>query len=137
VVGGVPQGTLSVFDRTQSQSQQLLAVSVPALPSTPAPLPATALTTRPITTFNSKLIRTPDGNYIVGVIPPTNAATYIFVYEVASGVILRNRTVAGSSTVLSMAPDGSASWPDPRCTISIRCKCWAHIPMRMRLSRSA
>ena len=107
VVAGVPQGTLSVFDRTQSQSQQLLAVSVPALPSTPAPLPPTQLTTRPITTFNSKLIRTPDGNYIVGVIPPTNAATYIFVYEVASGVILRNRTVAGSSTVLSMAPDGS------------------------------
>jgi YVTN family beta-propeller protein len=107
VVAGVPQGTLSVFDRTQSQAQQLLPVSVPALPTTPAPLPPTALTTRPITTFNSKLVRTPDGNYIVGVIPPTNAATYIFVYEVASGVILRNRTVAGSSTVLSMAPDGS------------------------------
>ena len=70
-------------------------------------MPPTTLTTRPITTFNSKLIRTPDGNYIVGVIPPTNAATYIFVYEVASGVILRNRTVAGSSTILSMAPDGS------------------------------
>jgi hypothetical protein len=70
-------------------------------------LPPTTLTTRPITPFNSKLIRTPDGNYIVGVIPPTNAATYIFVYEVASGVILRNRTVAGSSTILSMAPDGS------------------------------
>ena len=107
VVQGVPQGTLAVFDRSQSQSQQLLNVSVPALPTTPAPLPPTTLTTRPITTFNSKLLRTPDGNYIVGVIPPTNAATYIFVYEVASGVILRNRTVAGSSTVLSMAPDGS------------------------------
>jgi YVTN family beta-propeller protein len=107
VVAGVPQGTLAVFDRTQSQSQQLLNVAVPALPTTPAPLPPTTLTTRPITTFNSKLLRTPDGNYIVGVIPPTNAATYIFVYEVASSVILRNRTVAGSSTVLSMAPDGS------------------------------
>src|SRR5260221_407967 len=31
----------------------------------------------------------------------------MFVYEVASGVILRSRTVAGQSTVLSMAPDGS------------------------------
>ena len=29
------------------------------------------------------------------------------MYEVASGVVLRNRTVSGSSTVLSMAPDGS------------------------------
>ena len=52
-------------------------------------------------------MRTPDGQFIVGVIPPTNASTYIFVYEVASGVVLRNRTVAGASTVLSMAPDGS------------------------------
>jgi YVTN family beta-propeller protein len=107
VVAGVPQGTLSVFDRTQTQSQQLQSVAVPALPTTPAPLPPTTITTRPITTFASKLLRTPDGNYIVGVIPPTNSATYIFVYEVASGVILRNRTVGGSSTVLSMAPDGS------------------------------
>src|SRR5215472_7756596 len=30
IVGGVPQGTLSVFDRTASQSQQLQAVAVPA-----------------------------------------------------------------------------------------------------------
>ena len=40
-------------------------------------------------------------------ITPTNASTYIFVYEVASGVILRNRITAGQSTVISMAPDGS------------------------------
>ncbi len=107
IVGGVPQGTLSVFDRTASQSQQLLAVTVPALPSTPAPLPTTTLSSRPVTTFNGKLIRTPDGNHIVGVIPPTNATTYIFVYEVASGIVLVNRTVAGASSVLSMSPDGS------------------------------
>ena len=38
---------------------------------------------RPTTTFTGKLLRTPDGNFIVGVITPTNASTYIFVYEVA------------------------------------------------------
>ena len=50
------------------------------------------------------MMRTPDGQFIVGVIPPTNANTYVFVYEVASGIVLRNRTVAGASTVLSMSP---------------------------------
>jgi YVTN family beta-propeller protein len=107
VVGGVPQGTLSVFDPAAMQSQQLVPVTVPALPTTPAPLPTTALSSRPVTTFTAKLIRTPDGSHIVGVIPPTNSSTYIFVYEVASGVVLVNRTVSGASTVLSMSPDGS------------------------------
>ena len=68
---------------------------MPALTTTLAPLPAQP-TGRPTTTFPGKLLRTPDGNFIVGVITPTNASTYIFVYEVASGVILRNRiTVPG------------------------------------------
>jgi hypothetical protein len=106
VVNGVPQNTLAVFDRTLSTGQQLLPVTVPALPSTPAPLPATTLT-RPTKIFTGSLMRTPDGQFIVGVIPPTAASTYIFVYEVASGVVLRNRTVAGASSVLAMSPDGS------------------------------
>jgi hypothetical protein len=106
VVSGVPQGTLAVFDRTLSSGQQLLPVTVPALPTTPAPLPAVSLT-RPTKIFTGSLLRTPDGQFIVGVLTPTNSSTYIFVYEVASGVVLRNRTVSGSSTVLSMAPDGS------------------------------
>ena len=71
VVGGVPQGTLSVFDRTASRSpNNCFRFPFRRCPPRPRRLPATALTTRPITTFNGKLIRTPDGNYIVGVIPP-------------------------------------------------------------------
>lgn len=106
VVSGVPQGTLAVFDPSQSGSAQLQTVAVPALPTMPAPIPAPTLP-RPVTTFASKLLRTPDGSFIVGVITPTNSATYLFVYEVASGIVLRNRTVSGASSVLSMAPDGS------------------------------
>jgi len=106
VVSGVPQGTLAVFDRTLLAGQQLLPVTVPALPTTPAPLPGTTLT-RPAKIFTGSLLRTPDGQFIVGVITPSASSTYIFVYEVASGVVLRNRTISGSSTVLSMAPDGS------------------------------
>ncbi len=106
VVNGVPQNTLAVFDRTLNNGQGLIPVTVPALPSTPAPLPP-ATFGRPTKIFTGSLLRTPDGQFIVGVIPPTNASTYIFVYEVASGVVLRNRIVAGASSVLSMSPDGS------------------------------
>src|SRR3954468_13066687 len=106
VVNGVPQNTLAVYDRTLGSAQQLIPVTVPALPSNPAPLPA-ANFGRPTKIFTGSLLRTPDGQFIVGVIPPTNASTYIFVYEVASGIVLRNRTVAGASSVLSMSPDGS------------------------------
>ena len=100
--------TLLVFDPAQTSGQQLTVVPAPPPPSTPAPLPPQTLT-RPQTTFNDKLIRTPDGQFIIGLTNPgTNGAqTYLFVYEVASGTILRSRTVAGQSTVLSIAPDGS------------------------------
>ena len=106
VVNGIPQGTLSVFDRTQVSGQQLVSVTVPALTTTLTPAPAQG-TGRTTTTFSGKLMRTPDGSVIVGVITPTNASTYVFVYEAASGVILRNRTTSGQSSVISMAPDGS------------------------------
>jgi hypothetical protein len=106
VVNNVPQGTLSIFDRTATSGQQLISVTVPALTTTLTPAPAQGVG-RPTTTFTGKLSRTPDGSFIVGVITPTNASTYIFVYEVASGVILRNRTTSGQSSVIAMAPDGS------------------------------
>src|SRR5207248_308747 len=70
VVAGIPQGTMAVFDRTQTAAQQLQTVSVPALPTTPAPLPAPTLT-RPQVTFTGRLLRTPDGTLIVGVLTPT------------------------------------------------------------------
>jgi DNA-binding beta-propeller fold protein YncE len=103
VTNGVPQKTLQVFDPV---ARTLTDVSVPALTTTLAPVPAQA-TGRPTTTFSGKLMRTPDGSFIVGVVTPTAGSTYIFVYEVASGVILRNRTTSGQSSVISMAPDGS------------------------------
>ncbi|HTX39479.1 MAG TPA: hypothetical protein VME43_30885 [Bryobacteraceae bacterium] len=99
-------GVLAIYDPTQSASQQLQPVTVPALPSAPAPLPATTLT-RPVRTFSGTLMRTPDGSHIVGVITPTSSSTYIFVYEVSSGIVLQNRTISGSSSVLSVSPDGS------------------------------
>ena len=103
--GNPPQNTLLIFDRTQQSGQQLFPVQTPPPPSTPPTLPPAQLV-RPDTQFFSKLIRTPDGQLIVGLTNP-GAQTYMFVYEVASGVILRSRTVGGQSTALSMSRDGS------------------------------
>jgi YVTN family beta-propeller protein len=98
--------TLLFYDGTQSAANQLNNVPTPTPPSTPTPLPPQTLT-RPDTTFFSKLIRTPNGQFIVGLTNPTATTTYLFVYEVASHTILRSRTVTGQSTVLSISPDGA------------------------------
>ena len=103
VVSGAAQNVLALYDPA---NQQLLDVTVPALPTAPAPLPATNLG-RPAVTFTGRLLRTPDGNFIIGVITPSTSTTYVFVYEVASGIVLRNRTVNGISSVLSVSPDGA------------------------------
>ncbi|MBM3735259.1 MAG: hypothetical protein FJW39_05670 [Acidobacteria bacterium] len=102
--------TLLIYDPNQEVGLQLIPVSSPPPISTPNPLPAVFLG-RPQTAFPGRLIRTPDGQFIIGMVAinqtANNAQTTLFVYEVASGTVLRNRTVTGQSTVLSMSPDGS------------------------------
>lgn len=98
--------TLLIYDRNQTSGQQVIPVQFPPPPPTPTGLPP--LFARPTTTFRGKLQRTPDGRLIVGVSTiNNNTQTVAYVYEVDSGVILRNRTVTGQSTTLSMSPDGS------------------------------
>jgi len=104
--GSTTINTLLIFDRTQAAANQFTAVATPTPPAMPAPLPAITLA-RPSATFPSRLIRTPNGQYIVGLIDPKTTETDLFVYEVSSGSILSSRTVTGQSTVLSMSPDGS------------------------------
>lgn len=100
--------TLLIFDKNLV-ANQLTAVLTPPPPSTPAPLPAQTIARPGVgdTLFFSKLIRTPNGQYIIGLTTPTTTTTYLFIYEVASGTILRSRTVAGQSTVLAISPDGA------------------------------
>ena len=53
-------------------------------------------------------MRTPDGNFIIGLSTVNNnAQTIVFVYEANSASVLRSRTVTGQSTVLSVSPEGS------------------------------
>ncbi|MCC6538485.1 MAG: beta-propeller fold lactonase family protein [Bryobacterales bacterium] len=102
--------TLLIFDPSQEAGQQLIPVSSPPTISTPAPLPA-IFAGRPSTPFPGRLIATPDGQFIVGMVAINQqlntAQTTLFVYETASGTVLRNRTVTGQSTVLSISPDGT------------------------------
>jgi YVTN family beta-propeller protein len=98
--------TLLILDKSQAAGQQLIPVQTPPTPSTPTQIGSTAVA-RPTLAWNSKLTPTPDGQFIVGLTTPTTTTTYLFVYEVASGTIIRSRTVTGQSTVLSVAPDGS------------------------------
>ena len=105
------QQTLLLYDPRQDAALQLSVVASPATISTANVNQNVFFGTRPITQFPGKLITTPDGNYIIGMVAINQALntaqTTMFVYEVASGTIIRNRTVTGQSTVLSMSPDGA------------------------------
>jgi DNA-binding beta-propeller fold protein YncE len=101
------QNVLLIYDRSQAAQAQVTAVNFPPPPSTPQNL-AQLFTQRPQTLFRGKLVRTPDGSLIVGVNNTNNNAnTVVFVYETASGTVLRSRTSTGQSTALAMSPDGS------------------------------
>ena len=102
--------TLLLFDRNQEAFQQLTPVPSPPPISTPNPLPP-VFAGRPAMAFPGRLIRTPDGQFIVGMVAINqtlnSANTTLFLYEVASGTVLRNRTVTGQSTVLAISDDGA------------------------------
>lgn len=101
--------TLLIFDPSQEAGQQLTPVSSPPAISTPAPLPA-VFAGRPSTAFPGRMVRSADGQFIIGMVAINQnlntAQTTLFVYEAASGTVLRSRTVTGQSTVLSISPDG-------------------------------
>ncbi len=104
--GGTTQNVLYILDLTQPLGQQVTPVPFAPPPPTPTGLPP--VQARPLTTFRGKLQRTADGNLIIGVsVINNNALTVSYVYETASGTILRSRFVTGQSTTLSVSPDGS------------------------------
>lgn len=107
---GNTANTLLLFDPRQDSALQLTQVPTPATLGTPNPLPPVVVG-RPALAFPGRLARTPDGNFIIGMVAinqSTNqASTVLFVYEVASGTVLRNRSVTGQSTVLAVSPDGA------------------------------
>ena len=72
----------------------------------PAPATPTTSTTQVYNSTRSQLLATQGGKYIVGVNISGSSQT-AFIYETASGSILRSRLLTNISTVLSVNSDGS------------------------------
>ena len=99
------------FDPVAKELTQLVitppAVRAPGTVPAQSPLPQG---------FRAALTASQDGKVIVGIgvdgtgnAPPMR----LFVYEVASGTVLRSRDVSGLSSILSVAPDGSRFMAGP------------------------
>jgi uncharacterized protein (TIGR03437 family) len=98
--------TLLIYDPEATESSRVL-LTVPV--ATPPPLPPTLppLAGRVFLANRSQLVATRDGARIIGVNGFNNTQRVVFVYESASGSVVRSRIVNDTSTVLSVSPDGS------------------------------
>jgi uncharacterized protein (TIGR03437 family) len=98
---------LLIYDPFAPAGSQAIS-AVPVAPPPPAnPLAPPQNFGRAGLSNRSFLQASADGRLIIGVNIPNAAARSVFVFEVASGIVLRSRTVQGVSSVLSVAPDGS------------------------------
>jgi uncharacterized protein (TIGR03437 family) len=97
--------TLLIWDPNATEVSAL--ANVVFAPPTPMPPQLPPMSGRPFLAGRSQLLATRDGLRIIGVNAPNNNSRAVFVYEVASGTVIRSRTVSGLSTVLSVSPDGS------------------------------
>ncbi len=95
------QNTLLLFDPIGGTIANV--VVVPPTPANPNLAPPSG---RLFLASRSRLEASSDGNFIVGVNIPNANSRGVFVYEVASGTVLRSRTVTNASGVLSVSPDG-------------------------------
>ena len=84
-------------------SLQAVPITLPP-PLNPQVVPPSG---RVFLTSRSQMVTSADGNWIVGVNIPTGNSRVVFLYEVASGTVLRTRALANASSVLSISPDGS------------------------------
>src|SRR5262245_21150065 len=84
--------------------------TVTAVPITPPPTPAAGLPNIPNSPTpvgaTAGLVTTASGNLIIG-LSVNLVAPRLFVYEVASGTVLRSRNVTGLRAILSASTDGS------------------------------
>ncbi len=97
--------TLIIYDPNATTGQNIISLSV--VPPTPAvpQLPPTA--GRPILANRSYLTASADGRFIIGANLPNNTNRVVFVFEVASGTMLRSRIINNISSVLSVNATGS------------------------------
>lgn len=103
---GTGQDVLITYDPNVAASQALSTVIVgPAAPTTPQLPPPNNLM---YLASKSRLQASQDGRTIVGVNILANNTRTVFVYDVASAIVLASRNVAGASPILAVAPDGQS-----------------------------
>ncbi|MBL8173985.1 MAG: beta-propeller fold lactonase family protein [Bryobacterales bacterium] len=95
---------LMLFDPFAEGTDVLRSIPV----TLPAPAaPGTITSSRVFMSTRSNLMASADGRIIIGLNNPNTTTRQIFVYEAASGSVLRSRSVTSISNVLAVAPDGS------------------------------
>lgn len=99
------ENRLLLYDPYLTGEQALRAVPT-TLPA-PAAFQTSSTSTRVYMATRSNLVASADGRWIIGLNNPNNSSRQLFVFEVASGSVLRSRTLTSISNVLSVAPDGS------------------------------
>ena len=112
--GNPPQNTLPIFDRTQSVFAGAFRCSGGASAHRPSrAVPSTTLV-RPDTTFFSKLIRTPDGQFIVGPRPiPARTPTFLCMKSPPASSCA-TAPWPGSPRCFPWRRTARASWPASR-----------------------
>jgi len=97
-----PPGLIRI-DPTNGGAIVSLPVSVPAVP------PGVTVAASAVPSgFRAGLVVSPSGSEIIGL-----STNRLFVYDVASGQVLRSRNVTGLLAILSVAPDGSRFMAGP------------------------
>jgi len=104
-VNGGNANTLMIYDPAATATNPLSNVPVVPPAATPPVIPTPS--GRIYVSYRSRLTATPDGRFIIGVNGPTAANKVVFVYEAASGTVLRSRTVTNLSTTISVTSDST------------------------------
>lgn len=102
--GSSGANSLLIYDPNAPGNSLASVVLTPPAPMSPELPPPSA---RIYNSSRSRLLASRDGRLIVGVNNPTSSTRAVFVYEAASGTVLRSRSVSSTSSVLSISPDGS------------------------------
>ena len=81
--------------------------ALPVTPPVAGPIVSPAPADRPFLSIRSQLAASSDGSFIAGVNVPAAGPPTVYLYESASGSVLRSRTLANLSTNLAISGDGT------------------------------
>jgi uncharacterized protein (TIGR03437 family) len=101
---GSNANSLLIYDPNSTTGGISSLTVVPPAPAAPQLAPPSG---RVYMSSRSQLRTSRDGRFIIGLNNPTTTTRQVFVYEVASGSVLRSRSVTSISNVLAVSEDGS------------------------------